>query len=267
MISDGRRSARVHEGMRSGAIRSASSRDGHRRRNEMARIYCRGPASCAPFAIAWLVTGCTTHDVLGGDIGWIDNIVPAKRSVRLPVVLTPNEVRAVLGHLKGTSWLMASLMYGTGLRLMECCRVRVKDVDFERGEIIVRDGKGRKDRVTMLPDSLKEALRVHLVSVREQHTRDLTAGTGVVALPGALERKYPATAREWRWHWVFPAARFYADRETGELKRHHRHESVLQRDVKDATRKVLGHRDVTTTMIYTHVLNRGGLGVKSPLDR
>jgi integron integrase len=239
------------------------------------------------------------RDVLGGEIGWIDKIVPAKRSQHLPVVLTPSEVRAVLGHLKGTSWLMASLMFGTGLRLMECCRLRVKDVDFERGEIVVRDGKGRKDRVTMLPDSLKEPLRTHLVRVQEQHVRDLAEGTGAVALPGALERKYPAAAREWGWQWVFPAGRFYADRETGELRRHHRHESVLQRDVKDARRKagiskpaschtlrhsfathllesgtdirtiqeLLGHRDVTTTMIYTHVLNKGGLGVKSPLDR
>jgi integron integrase len=239
------------------------------------------------------------RDVLGGDIGWIDKIVPAKRSTRLPVVLTPSEVRAVLGDLKGTSWLMASLVYGTGLRLMECCRLRVKDMDFERREVVVRDGKGRKDRVTMLPDSLKEALRAHLVRVKVQHVRELAGGTGAVALPGALERKYPAAAREWGWQWVFPAARFYADRETGELKRHHRHESVLQRDVKEATRKawitkpaschtlrhsfathllesgtdirtiqeLLGHRDVTTTMIYTHVLNKGGLGVKSPLDR
>lgn len=177
------------------------------------------------------------RDVPGGEIGWIDKIVPAKRSTRLPVVLTPSEVRSVLGHLKGTSWLMASLMYGTGLRLMECCRLRAKDVDFGRREIVVRDGKGRKDRVTMLPDSLKEALQVHLVRAKEKHARDLTAGTGAVALPGALDRKYPAAAREWGWQWVFPAARFYADRETGELKRHHRHESVLQRDVKDATRK------------------------------
>jgi len=194
---------------------------------------------------------------------------------------------------------MASLMYGAGLRLMECCRLRIKDVDFERAEVAVRDGKGRKDRVTMLPGVLREGLQLHLASVRRQHERDLANGTGAVALPGALKRKYPAAASEWGWQWVFPASRFYADGETGELRRHHRHESVLQRDVKAAARaagivkpaschtlrhsfathllesgtdirtiqELLGHRDVTTTMIYTHVLNKGVFGVRSPLDR
>lgn len=239
------------------------------------------------------------RDVLGGEIGWIDNIVPAKRATRLPVVLTIAEVRTLLGQLKGTSWLMASLMYGSGLRLMECCRLRVKDLDFERNELVVRDGKGQKDRVTMLPAALSQTLRTHVATVQQQHQRDLQDGLGAVALPGALDRKYPAAAKEWGWQWVFPASRFYADRETGELKRHHRHESVLQRDVKTAARaagiakpaschtlrhsfathllesgtdirtiqELLGHRDVTTTMIYTHVLNKGGLGVRSPLDR
>lgn len=239
------------------------------------------------------------RDVLGGEIGWIDNIVPAKRATRFPVVLTTAEVRALLGKLTGTSWLMASLMYGEGLRLMECCRLRVKDLDFERNELVVRDGKGQKDRVTMLPGALNETLRAHVATVKQHHQRDLQDGLGAVALPGALERKCPAAAREWGWQWVFPASRFYTDRETGELKRHHRHESVLQRDVKSAARsagiakpaschtlrhsfathllesgtdirsiqELLGHRDVTTTMIYTHVLNKGGLGVKSPLDR
>ena len=239
------------------------------------------------------------REVLGEPIGWIENIAPAKRSTHLPVVLTPTEVRSLLDKLNGTSWLMASVMYGAGLRLMECCRLRVKDMDFECGEITVRDGKGQKDRVTMLPGSLKEPLRVHITKVRERHERDLAAGTGTVALPGALERKYPSAAKEWGWQWVFPASRFYTDRETGELRRHHRHESVLQRDVKAAARRagiakpaschtlrhsfathllesgtdirtiqeLLGHSDVTTTMIYTHVLNKGGLGVRSPLDR
>jgi integron integrase len=239
------------------------------------------------------------REVLGGEIGWIDGIVAAKKPSRLPTVLTPTEVRAVLEHLVGVSRLMACLMYGGGLRLMECCRLRVKDVDFERGEIVVRDGKGNKDRVTVLPVSLTEPLRMHIERVRGLHVRDLAAGTGTVELPAALERKYPGAARAWGWQWVFPASRCYTDRATGEVRRHHRHESVLQRDVRRAVtrsgiakhaschtlrhsfathllesgadirtiQELLGHRDVTTTMIYTHVLSKGGLGVKSPLDR
>jgi integron integrase len=163
------------------------------------------------------------RDVLGGEIGWIDHIVPAKRAARLPVVLTTTEVRALLRELEGTSWLMASLMYGSGLRLMECCRLRVKDLDLERNELIVRDGKGQKDRVTVLPAALNETLRAHIATVKAQHQRDLEDGLGAVALPGALERKYPAAAREWGWQWVFPASRSYADRETGELQRHPDH--------------------------------------------
>jgi integron integrase len=239
------------------------------------------------------------REVLGVGLEWIDGIAPARRPHRLPVVLTPREVRDILGQLTGVSWLMASLLYGAGLRLMECCRLRVKDIDFTRREITVRDGKGRKDRVTMLPASLVKPLRAHLGRVADLRRRDVRSGYGCVELPGAFARKNPGAATEWAWQWVFPASRLAVDRRTGEIRRHHRHESVLSRDVKKAVRsagiakhatchslrhsfathllesgtdirtiqELLGHRDVSTTMIYTHVLNRGGLGVTSPLDR
>ena len=236
--------------------------------------------------------------VLGRRLAWMDGLVRAQRPARLPVVLSRDEVSRLLSHLHGPVWLMASLMYGAGLRLLECAELRVKDLSLDRGELTVRDGKGGKDRITMLPAALKQPLTTHLSRVKVQHDTDLAAGRGGVALPGALRAKYPNAPREWAWQWVFPATRFYVDRETRERRRHHLHESVVQRMVKDAVRaagiprpatchslrhsfathlleagydirtiqELLGHRDVSTTMIYTHVLNQGGRGVRSPLD-
>jgi integron integrase len=239
------------------------------------------------------------REVLGVELPWLDDVVRAKRPQHLPVVLTRDEVRAVLQRLDGVPRLMALLLYGAGLRLLECCRLRVKDVDFATNQITIRDGKGHKDRVTMLPAAVKAALIAHLARAREQHEADLRHGAGWVELPSALTRKYPNAGRDWGWQWVFPATRMYVDRLTAQRRRHHLHESVLQRAVKDAVRSVgiakqatchtfrhsfathlleeshdirtvqelLGHEDVRTTMIYTHVLNRGPAGVRSPADR
>jgi integron integrase len=236
--------------------------------------------------------------VLKRNLDWMNGIVRAKRPQKLPVVLTHAEALAVIRRMHGIPRLMASLLYGSGIRLSECAGLRVKDLDFARGEITVRSGKGKKDRMTLLPASLNARLGEHLSRVRILHERDLRRGRGTVALPEALSRKYPGASREWGWQWVFPAARFYKDDETGEYRRHHLHPSVLQRAVKEAVRasgiaknatchtfrhsfatrllengydirtiqELLGHRDVSTTMIYTHVLNRGGRGVRSPLD-
>ena len=232
------------------------------------------------------------RDVLKRPVGWIQNMARAKRPGRIPVVLTREEVQDVLRHLDGTNWLVAALMYGSGLRLLECLSLRVKDLDFTICEIRLRRGKGGQDRVTMIPEVLRDRLRRHLEAVKEQHDRDLARGAGMVDLPEALDRKYPAASREWAWQWVFPGRTVHRDR------RYHLHPSAVQRAFRDAVQAarvfkhaschtlrhsfathlletgydirtvqmLLGHRDVRTTMLYTHVLRRGGWGVRSPAD-
>ena len=235
--------------------------------------------------------------VLEVDVPWLDDLVRAKRPKKLPVVLTRTEVQALLSCLRGTKWLMALLLYGSGLRLLDCLRLRVKDIVFERAEIVVRHGKGGKDRLTMLP-AAAEPLRQQIERVKALHQSDLAGGFGSVYLPDALDRKYPNAARELAWQWVFPSANLSQDPRSGTTRRHHADESVLQRAIRQAARdagiarlvgphslrhsfathlleagydirtiqELLGHQDVSTTMVYTHVLNRGGRGVQSPAD-
>jgi integron integrase len=238
------------------------------------------------------------REVLDLPIGWVEDVERAKRPKRLPVVFTREEVRAVLSHMRAETWLMASLLYGSGLRLMECVRLRVKDVDFAQFQITVREGKGDKDRITMLPPSLVEHLRRQLERAKALHEMDVREGFGHVYLPYALARKYPNADREWGWQYVFPARQRSVDPRSGREQRHHIAETALQKAVRAAVKgagitklgschtlrhsfathlleagydirtiqELLGHADVQTTMIYTHVLNKGGKGVKSPLE-
>ena len=238
------------------------------------------------------------RQVLGREITEPIHALRAKKPKRLPTVLTKEEVQAVLRHLSGAHLLMAQLLYGSGLRLMECLRLRVKDLDFNYRTITVRDGKGKKDRITILPESLIAPLRKHLEQVKRLHEQDLARGYGAVYLPDALARKYPNAQREWVWQWVFPSPRLSVDPRSGFIRRHHMSPSALQRAIRQAAKRsnihkrvsphtlrhsfathlledgydirtvqeLLGHKDVRTTMIYTHVLNRGAKAVRSPLD-
>lgn len=236
--------------------------------------------------------------VLNDPLPWLDDIVRARKPLHIPIVLTPEEVRLVLQNMTGVPRLIALLLYGGGLRLLECLQLRVKDLNFARHEIFVRDTKGKRDRLTILPRAADTELREHLLKVEELHDKDLRQGFGRVVLPTALARKLPNAPSEWAWQWVFPATSRWVDEDADTERRHHLHESVVQRAMKEAVtaarlpkratchtlrhsfathllergqdirtvQELLGHRDVTTTMIYTHVLRIGAKGVRSPLD-
>jgi len=237
--------------------------------------------------------------VLMIDLPWLDNVIRAKQTKRLPVVFTRQEIKALLAQFEGTRWLIFSLMYGCGFRILECLRLRVKDIDYHYKQIIIRDAKGGKDRVTLLPESLIEPIRNHLARVKILHKQDLASGFGCVYLPHALERKYPKACREWPWQFVFPANNISVDPRSGVRRRHHLYKQALQRHLKRAinnagivkpasshtlrhsfathlledgydirtVQELLGHKDVKTTQIYTHVMGKGCNGVKSPLER
>lgn len=238
------------------------------------------------------------RDVLGCELPWLDGLVRARRPKRLPVVLSRREVAAVLAGMEGPPGLIASLLYGAGLRLLEACRLRAQDVDFDHHQLVIRAGKGDKDRATMIPSSLEDELRAHLERVRPIHEQEIGEG-GAVEVPAAFARKDPRAGQRWSWFWVFPATRSYFDKQTGERRRHHLHETVVQRALKRSVRhaglakraschslrhsfathlledgydirtvqRLLGHKSVETTMIYTHVLNKGPAAVRSPIDR